>query len=249
MKSALIALTFVAIAGALWLVVGSSMQVAPAYFAASGNLVKDTPGLVPNTWYLSYEEPGKPAQTMPLVFDAQSRCGVDGGTTKTCDMSFDVGTRVTVSGELLTGAVRVRELQVAVPHDTGKTVSMYYYDPNKDLDETGNVMCSKEGLVRVERVLPSDISLEELLRLHLRGEISETERQQGITTEFPLQGLALVSARIDNGMAILTFDDPDNKTSGGACRVGVLWEQIAATAMQFEGVTDVRFEPDTLFQP
>ena len=73
---------------------------------------------------------------------------------------------------------------------------------------------------------------------------------QGITTEFPLDGFKLKSVNLKNdGTLILEFDDPLNKTLGGACRVGILWFQIEATAKQFPQVKKVQFLPEELFQP
>lgn len=36
-----------------------------------------------------------------------------------------------------------------------RTVRLHYYDPARDRDQTGNVMCSDKGLVAVEREIPS----------------------------------------------------------------------------------------------
>jgi hypothetical protein len=47
----------------------------------------------------------------------------------------------------------------------------------------------------------------------------------------------------------LEFNDPENKTSGGSCRSGILWAQIKKTAEQFDDVEEVRFQPEELFQP
>jgi hypothetical protein len=64
-----------------------------------------------------------------------------------------------------------------------------------------------------------------------------------------LEGFALVSSELAGGTLMLTFDDPQNKTSGGSCRVSILRAQIEATAKQFPGVNEVRFVPAELFQP
>lgn len=136
---------------------------------------------------------------------------------------------------------------VAVP---ARTVSLYYYDPARDEDAGGNIQCSRAGLVPVERQMRSGNPIEDTLQLLLEGKLTAPERAQGITTEFPLSGLTLDSATLsDEGVLTLLFNDPQNKTSGGACRAGVLWFQIEATAKQFPEVAEVRFEPEYLFQP
>lgn len=130
-----------------------------------------------------------------------------------------------------------------------RTVSLYYYDPAADTDATGNVLCSRQGLVAVEREVPVDASIQDVLELHLRGDLTSSERAEGITTEYPLSGFSLLSTELEGGELALTFADPENRTVGGSCRVGVLWMQIEATANQFEEVTSVTFAPEELFQP
>jgi len=131
-----------------------------------------------------------------------------------------------------------------------QSVTLYYYNPNNDKDGQGNIMCTAQGLVAVNRTIPQTTTpLSESIKLLLKGEVTAAEKAQGITTEFPLAGVSLTSATITNGVATLTFADPQNKTGGGSCRVAVLWKQIEATAKQFSSVTSVQFKPDELFQP
>ncbi len=134
---------------------------------------------------------------------------------------------------------------------TEQSVRLYYYDSRLDKDVAGNILCSSKGLVSVNRTIPvTQTPLQDTVRLLLRGELSASERSSGITTEFPLTGVALTSATIStNGSATLTIADPNNKTSGGACHANVLKAQIEATARQFSTVKSVTFAPSTLFQP
>lgn len=132
---------------------------------------------------------------------------------------------------------------------TGTPIKLYFYNPALD-QGPGGVQCSRNGLAAVERVIPKTTTpLTDAVKLLLRGEISAEEKAAGIESEFPLSGLALKSATITNGVATLTFDDPQNTTGGGSCRVGILWIQIEATAKQFPTVKSVRFLPEELFQP
>lgn len=132
-------------------------------------------------------------------------------------------------------------------------VSLYYYNPELDVDASGNILCSKAGLVAVQGSLPAGGSGEDLIRetinLLLAGELTNEERSEGIDTEFPLEGVALTDVTLSSGVATLTFEDPNFRTSGGSCRVAVLWAQIEETALQFPGVEQVRYEPAELFQP
>lgn len=129
-------------------------------------------------------------------------------------------------------------------------IDLYYYNPNLDKDISGNILCSNKGLVAVERQIPiTQTPIQDAINLLLKGQVTSQEKAQGITTEYPLPGLALQAASLNNGVLTLTFEDKNNKTIGGSCRVGILWFQIEATAKQFSGVNEVKFMPQELFQP
>lgn len=131
-----------------------------------------------------------------------------------------------------------------------RTVKLFFYNAKNDQDQSGNILCSKQGLVPVERQIPfTKTPIQDAVRLLLRGELTPAERSQGITTEFPLPGLELNGADLKNSVLTLDLIDPNNKTSGGACRAGILWAQIAATAKQFPEVKEVKFKSENLFQP
>ena len=133
---------------------------------------------------------------------------------------------------------------------TFRTVKLYYYNPQLDKDTSGNILCSKQGLVVVERQIPvTQTPIQDTTRLLIAGQLTETEKAQGITTEYPLEGFSLKGASLSNGVLTLEFQDPNNKTGSGSCRVGILWFQVEATAKQFPEVESVRFIPEELFQP
>lgn len=133
---------------------------------------------------------------------------------------------------------------------TEKSVLLYYYNSSLDKDESGNVLCGRAGLVPVERKIPiTQTPIQDTLHLLLQGKLKEEERLQGVTTEYPLGGFFLKGASLKDGILTLEFKDPNNKTVGGSCRVGILWFQIEATAKQFPEVREVRFLPEELFQP
>jgi len=145
------------------------------------------------------------------------------------------------------------EVRIPVRFDAAgpqRTVMLYFYDDSRDRDETGNVMCSRAGLVSVQRDIPlTKTPIQDAVRLLLEGGLTAEERASGISTEFPLPGVALKGASLNDGVLTLEFDDPNNRTGGGACRAGILWFQIEATAKQFVEVSSVRFMPEELFQP
>jgi spore germination protein GerM len=106
--------------------------------------------------------------------------------------------------------------------------------------------------VAIEREIPvSKTPIQDTINLLLKGKenLTEADIAQGITTEYPLEGFSLKSASLKDGVLTLEFDDSQNKTVGGACRVGILWFQIEATAKQFSGVKEVHFLPEEIFQP
>lgn len=234
----------------VWLLlVWSHNQPVPAVFSQEGNLIQNNPGLEPGVWYLAYEEPGAPGLTARLQFDHESRCGSADMLTL-CNISFDQGMRVHIQGTQSGNVVRVTTLTyVSRPPEAGLPVKLYYYNPSLD-QGPGGAQCTATGLVAVERIIPQTTKpLTDAITLLLRGELSNEERAQGITTEFPLAGVALTNATIVSGIVTLTFADPDNTTGGGSCRVSILRHQIDATAKQFPSVTSVRIMPEELFQP
>lgn len=138
----------------------------------------------------------------------------------------------------------------AVQQENLTVIKLFYYNPEKDKDAKGQILCSKQGLEEVQRILlRSENLIEDALKLLIKGELIQSEKNSGLTTEFPLLGLELESATLENGNLVLKFKDPNNKTIGGSCRVGVLWAQIEATAKQFPQVASVKFLPKELFQP
>ncbi|MBC7194144.1 MAG: GerMN domain-containing protein [Caldisericia bacterium] len=129
------------------------------------------------------------------------------------------------------------------------TVKLYYYNPELDKDNEGNILCSEKGLVPVERKIKSENIIEDTIKLLIEGKLTDEEKAKGITTEFPLEGFKLLKSELKNGVLTLTFDDPYFKSSGGACRAKILWIQIEYTAKQFPEVKEVKFLPEELFQP
>jgi len=130
-------------------------------------------------------------------------------------------------------------------------VSLYYYSESKDKDATGNIKCSEDGLTEVKRnIAKSDFVIEDTIKLLIGGKLTAEEKNAGISTEYPLEGFELEKSALDaNGVLTLTFKDPQNKTSGGSCRVGIMRSQIEATAKQFAEVKSVKILPEEILQP
>jgi len=156
---------------------------------------------------------------------------------------------VRVQGSMQGQAVRVVDVSFAENVDT-KNIRLFYYAQEQDTDEEGNIQCSKQGLAAVERqVAVTQTPVQDAVRLLLRGALTAEEKAQGISTEYPLAGFSLQGVILSNGALTLEFEDAQNKTVGGSCRVGILWFQIDETVKQFDQVQTVRFIPEELFQP
>lgn len=170
--------------------------------------------------------------------------GTTTGTSTGTTTDTSTGTTTGTTTATATGTTTTKN-----PPETGLTVKLYYY--NQALDQgPGGAQCSRAGLVPIERTIPrTNTPLQDTIKLLLRGELTDAERNQGITSEFPLSRVTLLSASNNNGVLTLTFRDPKGRTSGGSCRVNIMWSQIETTAKQFPGVNTVRFMPETLFQP
>lgn len=216
-------------------------------FNQTGNLVKNNPDLQPaNRWYLLYDLPGQPVALKELVFDASSKCQ-DASGISVCDPSkFVQGQRAQLLGfdrnteVLVTSVVALRD------------VSLYYYNAVADRNISGgnNAGCSKDAILPVGRVMPqTKTPIQDSIKLLLKGEISDAEKQQGFQTEFPHPGFELLGADLKNSVLTLEFSEVPGFTDGGSCRVSILANQIIKTAKQFDGVREVKFKPETLFQP
>ncbi len=131
-----------------------------------------------------------------------------------------------------------------------RKIDLYYYNSELDKDVAGNIKCSRAGLVAVPREIEvTETPIQDAIELLLAGRLTAEEKSRGISTEYPLAGFSLQSASLDNGVLTLEFNDPNNRTSGGSCRAGILWLQVEATAKQFPEVKEVRFLPVGIFQP
>jgi hypothetical protein len=163
----------------------------------------------------------------------------------------DTGTLILHKDNPSGDTARDDELRIPIRFKTEeRTVKLYYYNSANDKDSAGNILCSVKGLVAVDRkIAVTQTPIQDALRLLLQGVVTAQEKTAGISTEFPLQGVALTGASLTNGTLTISLNDPYHKTQGGACRVTVLRAQVEATAKQFPEVKTVRFSPPELFQP
>ncbi|NOQ95169.1 MAG: hypothetical protein GQ555_00955 [Desulfobacterales bacterium] len=129
-------------------------------------------------------------------------------------------------------------------------VKVLHYLPNKIMAEKVDYEVDPRALLPAEREIPfSDNLIYDTINSLIQDEISEKETQAGFWTGFPGDSFRLLSADLQGNILTLHFDDPKYFTSGGSNRVGYLWLQISMTALQFPEVRQVRYTPQTLFQP
>ena len=229
------------------IVADTDNENAPINFLEQGVVVNAGSG----AYRFVYEAPGAPALTKDLNFLPTSLCYVENAKTDCSRLILKDGISAFVTGTLRVGGVDIVILKIESRAIEGKenTIKLFYYNPDQDKDASGNILCSSKGVVGVERVVPQDITPRAAIELLLRGELTVAERDSGIETEYPLEGLELTNTEIRDRTLVLTFDDALNKTTGGSCRVSILWLQIDATAKQFAGIDKVEANPGTLFQP
>lgn len=214
-------------------------------FRETGTIVVNNPGQTSGVWYLLREEPGAPALSSELRFTDTSVCRLNDQIQNCQQLNVPNGQQAYVEGVVQEGVVTVSMISTKTEE---RTVKLYYYNPTKD-QGPGGAQCSRKGLEAVERtVMVTPTIIEDTINLLLGGPTQE-ERNRGLTTDFPLSGLTLVDASLESGLLTLQFNDPNNRTGGGACRAGLLWLQIEETAKQFPEVERVRFLPEELFQP
>lgn len=252
MKKNILLVTILALVAfsAYYFLFSNKEEILEDNFSETGNIAINNPGLKPGTFYLVYEEPGSPGLSVELSFADKSSCFSNGEETDCSGMEFDAGDRVEVKGFREEGIVRVSSIDFLSNEEEMRQVFLYYYNPDSDKDQEGNILCSRQGVMPLQREIPVTITpIQDTIKLLLEGNLTQEERNWGFDTEFPLDGFSLESVSLADGILTLEFNDSENKTVGGSCRVGVLWFQIELTAKQFPEVEEVRFLPEELFQP
>jgi spore germination protein GerM len=136
--------------------------------------------------------------------------------------------------------------QVNKPGLQEQVVQLYYYNP--EYDQTQG--CDTNAVLPVSRKITyTDKLIDASIGQLLKGELRDSERAVGFTTEFPKPGFELKSSSLNNGLLSLEFTEVPGFTSGGSCRIRILTDQITKTAKQFPEVKEVKFLPEEIFQP
>lgn len=133
------------------------------------------------------------------------------------------------------------------PGVSPRTAVLYYYDSSRDVDKNGEVRCSAEGLVPVERIIMDDNPVHASIRALMLGELTAAEREAGITTEYPLDGIRFSGTQRRGDTITVSFENPFQNTVSGSCRARILRAQLEETLKQFDGISEVRLEPQDIF--
>lgn len=126
-------------------------------------------------------------------------------------------------------------------------LSLFYYNQLQDKENS----CDYEFVVPVEReMVGSQDIIKSAVELLIKGQLTEKEKSEGLTTEFPNSEFKLLESNLnEKGKLTLKFTEVPGFTSGGSCRVGLLMEEILKTVKQFPQVKSIVLEPESLFEP
>ncbi len=130
-------------------------------------------------------------------------------------------------------------------------VALYYFNQTEDQKLPPSQQVNVDSILPVYRTISSSKDIiKDTINLLLRGDLTNTERAKGFTTQFPNSDFHLISSQLqNNGTLILTFTEVPGFTDGGSARMLILSNSIIKTAKQFPEVRYVTLAPDILFQP
>jgi len=130
-------------------------------------------------------------------------------------------------------------------------VGLYYFNTIEDQKLPIEQQVNIDSILPVYRIFPASQNLlVDTLNELIKGKLTAAEITQWFTTEFPNENFKLLSSDLaSNGTLTLQFSEVAWFTAGGSARILILSNLIKKTVMQFPGVKNVVFVPDTLFQP
>ncbi|MDD3170611.1 MAG: GerMN domain-containing protein [Candidatus Pacebacteria bacterium] len=125
-------------------------------------------------------------------------------------------------------------------------VLLFYYKQSED----EGLACGPDAVLPVGRKIETTLTpIKDTINLLIKGELTEEEKIQGFTTEFPNPDFKLLDVNLKDGVLYLEFTEVPGFTTGGSCRISLLTNQIIKTAKQFPGVNEVILLPESIFQP
>lgn len=132
-----------------------------------------------------------------------------------------------------------------------QTVRLFYFNQTEDNKLPVAQQLNSASVLPIERVISwSKNIIEDTINILLDWNLTNEERAQWFTTEFPNQDFRLVSSNLLSDWTLeLTFSEVPGFTSWWSARVFILRSAIEKTAKQFAEVKIVKLLPETLFQP
>jgi hypothetical protein len=136
--------------------------------------------------------------------------------------------------------------------DGSMKVKLFYKNYGADPEV---INCAADTFVL--RTIPkTTMPLTDTLQLLLSTTLTDAEKNFGLDSPFEdsvysnrFENFKLKTVTVNNGIANLTFEDPDYFSSGGSCRIGIMTSMFELTAKQFGSVDKVTFSPFDVFQP
>lgn len=125
-------------------------------------------------------------------------------------------------------------------------ISLYYYNQLEDKENS----CDYDFVKPVEREISnSQDIIKSAVELLINGQLTEKEKNEGFSTEFPNADFKLLESDLnEKGILTLRFTEVPGFTDGESCKVGLSMEGIIKTVKQFPQVKSVIFEPESLFE-
>lgn len=146
--------------------------------------------------------------------------------------------------------LRLRSQMISTSPEETTKVRLYYY--NELLDKSlhsGEVSGDSEAILPVEREIPvSHAPINDSIRLLLKGELTNMERELGFKTDYPNESLKFLGAKWDGSTLILNFEDNGFLKNSESSKASILKSEIIKTALQFEKVKNVILQPESLFR-
>ena len=143
--------------------------------------------------------------------------------------------------------VQTSSFQTTVPNK----VALYYFNQTEDQKLAPEQQVNINSILPVYRVFPASKNLLiDTINELIKWNLTAMEKSQWFTTEFPNAAFTLLSSDLAaDGTLSLQFTEVPWFTDWGSARMLILWNVIEKTALQFPGVKEVLFTPNTLFQP
>ena len=150
------------------------------------------------------------------------------------------------------------QLQTTIPPQdsafetkTSMKIALYYFNQTEDQKLAPEQQINIASILPVYRIFPASKNvLVDTINELLKWSLTSAESKQGFITEFPNAKFTLLSSDLaSNGTLTLQFSEVPGFTDGWSARMLILSNLIKKTAMQFPGVKNVVFVPETLFQP